>query len=106
LGGTEQGIIGALAAIGLIAAGNDGRVVHLDSWAYPDDGFSGTQALEVLLARGISEVRLIESNASVKTGPVDIGKHLRPNWRNGRIVLYVNASEPGSVAPWRAVKLP
>jgi hypothetical protein len=31
LGGTEQGIIGALAAIGLIVGGNDGRVVHLAS---------------------------------------------------------------------------
>jgi tRNA(Ile2) C34 agmatinyltransferase TiaS len=106
LGGTEQGIIGALAAIGLIACGDDGRVVHLASWAYPDEEFSGAQELGTIFARGINEVRLVESNAAVETGPVDIGKHLRPNWRNSRIVLYVNASKPGSVAPWRAVKLP
>jgi tRNA(Ile2) C34 agmatinyltransferase TiaS len=106
LGGTEQGIIGALAAIGLIAGGNDGRVVHLVSWAYPDEEFSGAQELDTIFARGIDEVRLVESNEAVKTGPVDIGKHLRPNWRNGRIVLYVSASESGSIAPWRAVKLP
>jgi tRNA(Ile2) C34 agmatinyltransferase TiaS len=106
LGGTEQGIIGALAAIGLIAGGDDGRIVHLDSWAYPDEEFSGAQELETIFARGVDEVRLIESNVAVTAGPVDIGKHLRPNWRNGRIVLYVNAAESGSAVPWRAVKLP
>jgi hypothetical protein len=106
LGGTNQGIIGALAGIGLIAGGNDGRIVHLASWSYPDDGFSGPQSLDTIYARGISEVLQVESNAPVTSGLVDIGKHLRPNWRESRIVLFVNAAESGSVAPWRAVKLP
>jgi hypothetical protein len=106
LGGTEQGIIGALAAIGLIAGGNDGRIVHLASWSYPDDGFSGVQKLTSIFARGVDEVRQIESDMPVAAGPVEIGKHLRPNWRKSRIVLFVNASPPGSAAPWRAVKLP
>jgi tRNA(Ile2) C34 agmatinyltransferase TiaS len=35
LGGTEGGVIGALAAVGLIATENDGRVVHWQTW--PDD---------------------------------------------------------------------
>lgn len=106
LGGTEQGIIGALAAIGLIVGGNDGRVVHLSSWAYPDDKFSGPQPLNVIYARGIHEIRQLESNELVTTGPVDIGKHLRPNWRNGRIVLYVIPSiDSDASTPWHAQKV-
>jgi len=38
---------------------------------------------------------------------VDIGKHLRPNWRGGRIVLFVEAvTGSESPAQWRAVKIP
>ena len=37
LGGTEQGVIGALAAVGLVATGDDGRIVHLGGWPWPDD---------------------------------------------------------------------
>jgi hypothetical protein len=107
LGGSEQGIIGALAGVGLVAGGEDGRVVHLVLWPYPDDVFSGPRAIEELCARGVREIRQIGSENPVTLGPVDIGKHLRPNWRNGQIVLYVDASrESGSTAPWRAVKLP
>ncbi len=107
LGGTEQGVIGALAAVGLIAGGEDGRVVHLSSWPYPDDSFSGPRAIDELYSRGVNEILQLETGDPVTFGPIDVGKHLRPNWRGGRIVLYVNASNgPGASAPWRAVKLP
>jgi hypothetical protein len=104
-GGTEQGIIGALAALGLVAGGEDGRVVHLASWPYPDEAFSGPRQVEELYARGIKQIRQLESGQPVTFGPIDIGKHLRPNWRGGQIVLLVNPSEPGAAAPWRALKL-
>ncbi len=103
LGGTEQGVIGALAAVGLAAAGCDGRVVHLASWPYPDD-FSGQHEITEILARGIDEVRQFGSEKPVAHGSVDVGKHLRPSWRNHRIVLYVESPEQGAF--WRAVKLP
>ncbi|RPJ86158.1 MAG: hypothetical protein EHM18_07665 [Acidobacteria bacterium] len=103
LGGTEQGVIGALAAVGLVAGGEDGRVVHLSSWPYPDD-LSGCREFREVRARGIDEVRLLGSDEPVTAGIIDIGKRLRPNWRNRKIVLYV---EPVSgPAPWRAGKLP
>lgn len=105
LGGTEQGVIGALAGLGLLAGGDDGRVVHLASWPYPDETFTGPRQIEELYARGIVEIRQLESDRPVTFGPVDIGKHLRPNWRGGQIVLLVNPSEPGAAAPWRALKL-
>ena len=57
--------------------------------------------------RGIDEVRVLESGEKVTRGLVDIGKHLRPNWRGGRVVLYVEASTgPDAAAPWKALKLP
>jgi len=107
LGGTEQGVIGALAAVGLVAGGDDGRVVHLVSWPYPDDAFTGARSIEEIYERGVQEIRQLWSEEPVTLGAVDIGSHLRPNWRNGRIVLYVEGStDPGSFIPWRAVKLP
>jgi tRNA(Ile2) C34 agmatinyltransferase TiaS len=72
LGGTEGGVIGALAAVGLLATGNDGRIVNLGTW--PDD-LSGSQ-------------------------DVDVGKHLRPNYRDGRAVVFVVADSTF----WRAVR--
>jgi hypothetical protein len=102
LGGTEQGVIGALSAIPLAAGGNDGRVVHMDEWPYPDS-FSGVRTLAELRARGVAEIREAESGAPFVGDRVDVGKHLRPNWRNGRVVLLVSPpAEPG--AQWQAVK--
>jgi hypothetical protein len=100
LGGTEQGVIGALAAVALAAGGNDGRVVHLDAWPWPDQ-FSGPQPVPAILGRGVEEIRTA-SGEVVTSGMVDVGKHLRPNWRNGRVVLLVDAGAEG--VPWRALK--
>jgi len=107
LGGTNQGIVGALAGVGLVATGDDGRVVHLASWPYPDDFFNGPKSIGEINARGIHDIRSLESNEPVNDGLVDIGKHLRPNWRGGRIVLFVEAvTGSESPAQWRAVKIP
>jgi hypothetical protein len=102
LGGTEQGIIGALAAIALVAGGDDGRVVHLDSWPWPDE-LAGPQPVAAILARGVDTIREMGSQEPFGGAVVDIGKHLRPNWRGGRIVVFVEPADAGS--PWRAVKL-
>ena len=105
LGGTEQGVIGALAAVGLISGGDDGRIVQLYAWPYPDDAFSGPRDIKDILARGVHEIRRLDTNEPVASGLVDVGKHLRPNWRCSRIVLFVEASaDSGSGALWRAVK--
>jgi hypothetical protein len=107
LGGTEQGIIGALAAVGLVVSGEDGRIVHLNSWPYPDEEFAGVRGIDELRSRGIDEFRQVGTDLPVSSGPIDIGKHLRPNRRGGRIVMFVEPSSgPDAAAPWHAVKLP
>jgi hypothetical protein len=103
LGGTEGGVIGALAAVGLLSGGNDGRVVSVGHW--PDD-LSGPAEIEVLHSRGV-EVRHAQTQEPVRTGSVDVGKHLRPNYRGGRIVLFVAPAppDPPPAAAWHAVRL-
>lgn len=101
IGGTEDGVIGALAAVGLAATGEDGRVVHMAGWPWPDE-LRGVQPLASVLARGVAEVRELASGAAVASGEVDVGKHLRPAWRKGAPVLFVEADGPGR---WKAVKL-
>ncbi len=103
LGGSEDGVIGALAAVGLAATGNDGRVVQIASW--PDD-LSGPQQVELLRARGVAQIRNAESGEPVLCGTVDVGKHLRPNYRDGRVVLFV-APAPHARSPeadWQALR--
>ena len=104
LGGTEQGVVGALAAIGLAATGEDGRVVHLASWPSPDS-FSGPHDVREIRARGVDCVECRETGMVLLEGLVDVGKHLRPNRRGGRVVLFVEATGSRDAAPWRAIKL-
>lgn len=103
LGGTSGGIIGALAAVGLAAAGEDGRVVHWPGWPWPDP-LSGVVPIETLRARGVEEVRDEASGAVVTEGLVDVGKRLRPNVRGGKMVVLVEKSADDR-APHRALRL-
>ena len=100
-GGTEDGVIGSLAAVGLAANGDDGRVVKIGEFA---DDLSGRQRIAKLLARDV-DVRCLDSGDSVCQGTVDVGKHLRPNYRGHKIVLF--AERVGrSPVHWNAVRLP
>lgn len=92
LGGTEDGIIGALAALGLASTKNDGRIVRMGHW--PDD-LSDDQPVSILSERDV-EVREYQTDQEILTGLVDVGKHLRPNFRNGRTVLFVEPVESAS----------
>jgi hypothetical protein len=91
LGGTNQGIIGALAAIALVDGGDDGRIVHVDGWPWPD-ALCGVQPVAAIHERGVADVRLL-SGAAFAGDAVDVGKHLRPNWRGGRMVLFVEPAQ-------------
>jgi hypothetical protein len=102
LGGTEDGIIGALAAVGLMAAKNDGRVIYCG--ASGADWYDVTGCLEVedILSRGVDEVLRSDDGQPLTAGTVNIGKRLRPNYRHGRIVLFVAR---GEASRWEAVRV-
>lgn len=85
LGGTEGGVIGALAAVGLAKEGRSGRIVQWQTW--PDD-LSGWESVEVLARRDVT-VRNSDTGKAVRSGMVDVGKHLRPNLREHGAVLLV-----------------
>ena len=103
LGGSEDGVIGALAAVGLAAGGEDGRVVGMGAW--PDD-LAGPQDIGLLRDRGVAEIRCLDTDRPINSGVVDVGKHLRPSYRAGRVVLFVRAAPEGAAqsAPWQSVR--
>ncbi len=102
LGGSCQGVIGAVAAVGLIHAGQDGRVVQLGEW--PDD-LSGPTLVSAVRARG---VRLRDEttgrDAAADFQRVNVGKHLRPNVRDHEYVLFVRPAADEELFEWSAVK--
>jgi hypothetical protein len=102
LGGTNQGIIGALAAIAFAAGGDDGRIVHVEQWPWPDP-FCGVQPVAAIRDRGVEDIRAT-SDEVFAGDAVDVGKHLRPNWRGGRMVLFVDPPA-GDRSVWRARRL-
>lgn len=95
LGGTEGGVIGALAALGLAMHQNDGRIVQLGSHA----DRVGTITVGELRWLGVNVVNE-STDGQVAHGVVDLVKKLRPNMRAGAPTLYVEATANG----WRALK--
>ena len=83
LGGDEDGVIGALAAVGLAAQGDDGRYVQVGTVRE----LTGLQPVPALIAAGVSAVRTLDGS-SVNQGLVLTDK-LRPARRNGMPVAVV-----------------
>jgi tRNA(Ile2) C34 agmatinyltransferase TiaS len=83
LGGSQDGVIGALSAVGLAASGEDGRYLLV---GYSRD-LSGLQEVSAVLHAGISAVLTLDGQ------PVDHGlvhsEKLRPARRGGQPVLFV-----------------
>jgi len=102
LGGTEDGVIGALAAIGLATTENDGRIVQLGEW--PEE-LSGPQSVAQINQRGVI-VREVQSNSEITQGTIDVGKKLRPNLRDGSAVLFVERETQCASENYRAIKKP
>jgi tRNA(Ile2) C34 agmatinyltransferase TiaS len=102
LGGTEDGVIGALAAVGLMATQNDGRVVYFGPGYEDWYDVTGILSTDEIHTRGVEEIRIVDSGELLTSAAVDIGKRLRPNFRDGKIVLYVTRGES---ADWQAVRV-
>lgn len=83
LGGTEDGVIGALASVGLTATGEDGR--YLLYGRVRD--LQGLLPLDAVRNAGVSDIRTMEGE-SVTTGMV-LSDKIRPARRGGKPVAYV-----------------
>jgi hypothetical protein len=83
LGGTEDGVIGALSAVGLAASGDDGRYVLVGGIRE----LKGLQPVTALLAAGVAAVQTMDGQL-VTEGLVACEK-LRPARRCGRPIAVV-----------------
>ncbi len=98
LGGTGDGIIGAMAGVILAAGGNDGRFVEVGRTRE----LNGVVSVEELLSSGVKEVRTA-NGMLVTSGAVDTnGGRVRPLVRRRQPVLLV---ESAGVDVWRVVEL-
>lgn len=88
-GGTGDGVIGALGSVGLTAGGNDGRFI-----AYgPIREYGSEVTVERLIDDGIAVVDT--DGQPVAEGPIVTHDWIRPQLRNGRPTLPVEADESG-----------
>jgi tRNA(Ile2) C34 agmatinyltransferase TiaS len=83
LGGDESGVIGALAAVGLAASGDDGRYVLVGR----SRELQGELTVPQILGAGIVAVQTLDGQP-VRDGLIAVDR-LRPARRNGRPVLVV-----------------
>jgi hypothetical protein len=83
LAGTQDGVIGSLAAIGLAASGEDGRYLQVGK----SRELSGLQEVSEVLKAGIAEIRTLDGTR-IEQGSVMSDK-LRPARRNSMPILYV-----------------
>jgi hypothetical protein len=90
LGGTEEGVIGAMAGLGLAVTGNDGR--FLQKGGIRD--LAGPCTVEQLLAAGVDMVSTLDGRTFTR-GPVLArdGKPPRPCPVNGKTVLFVEMQD-------------
>ncbi|MCT8336791.1 ABC transporter substrate-binding protein [Methanoculleus sp. Afa-1] len=90
LGGTEDGVIGALAGVGLAASGNDGRFVQKGTTR----DLRGSQTIAAILASGVDRVETREG-AAVGEGTINLRKFPKPAFIGGKAILYVEADGDG-----------
>jgi tRNA(Ile2) C34 agmatinyltransferase TiaS len=95
LGGSQDGVIGALAAVGLAACGEDGRYLLVGR----SREVAGLQEISAVLGTGISAVMTLNGQP-VSHGLV-LADKLRPARRGAQPVLYVEWQEDH----WQPVKL-
>jgi tRNA(Ile2) C34 agmatinyltransferase TiaS len=83
LGGTNAGVIGALAAVGLAGSGEDGRYIQVGSIRE----LSGLVPVHTALEAGISAIKTMDGTPV--TGGLIQAEKIRPARRKGRPVQYV-----------------
>jgi tRNA(Ile2) C34 agmatinyltransferase TiaS len=97
LGGTEGGIIGAIAGVGLASLKNDGRFLLKDK----NRELSGVRSISEVINAGIDEVLTLQGE-TVNEGKVQIPKNATPSFIQGKAVLFVEQHEDYWIALKRA----
>jgi hypothetical protein len=104
LTGTRDGIIGALAGVGLFADGNDGRYLWKRRLR---ELFGEIIAVdELLAATGIDDIRLFEggSIAAEASARIDLGEWARPVRIDGLAVLLVQKQQLQGSADYECIE--
>ena len=97
LGGTEGGIIGAIAGIGLASLKNDGRFLLKGK----NRELSGVRLISEIINAGIDEVVTLRGKTVIE-GKVQIPKNATPSFIQGKAVLFVEQHEDYWIALKRA----
>jgi tRNA(Ile2) C34 agmatinyltransferase TiaS len=97
LGGTEGGIIGAIAGVGLASLKNDGRFLLKGK----NRELSGVRSISEVINAGIDEVLTLKGE-TVSEGKVHIPKNATPSFIQGKAILFVEQQEEYWIALKRA----
>jgi tRNA(Ile2) C34 agmatinyltransferase TiaS len=97
LGGTNGGVIGAIAGIGLASLGNDGRFLLKGK----NRELGGVRSISEIISAGIDQVVTPQGDI-IKEGNVQIPKNATPSFIHGKAVLFVEKSDDCFVALKRA----
>ncbi len=84
LGGTNGGVIGAIAGIGLASTGSDGRFLLKDK----NRELTGTHPVGKIIGAGIDHVLTLRGE-TISQGNVTIPKNATPSFIHGKAVLFV-----------------
>jgi hypothetical protein len=102
LTGTKDGIIGALAAIGLRKSGNDGRFIWLNAAKNLRNIEQNILPVQFLLTNtGINKVQSIENKIIKKTDKINLNGWARPILKNNKAVLIVEKTLNNSHYEWK-----
>lgn len=93
LGGTEDGVIGAMAGLGLASTQNDGRYIMKGTVR----NLLGPTSAEILLKAGIDQIITMDGEV-INRGTIFVpeGKSAKPCPVHGRALLYVEKREDGT----------
>ena len=97
LGGTNGGIIGAVAGIGLASLKNDGRFLLKGK----NRELTGVRSVQEVFGAGIDQIMTLQGDV-VTEGKVWVPKNATPSFIHGKAVLFVEKDADYFVALKRA----
>ncbi len=100
LTGERIGVIGALAGVGLAAAGNDGRCLWMPGLRELPDA---CEASEVMRITGIEAIKTLDGISVPTHEHIEIGAWPRPVLMEGQAVLLVEGCLKDDAVGWRVI---